>query len=100
MELEENQIASKELVGWDGADPVYALETKGGRAYVVEMRNGRLEECGIGPHMAVAKYIAKKLRKGIVWTGLAKADERIDPGSRLVAKYEQVTRLVRAAKGL
>lgn len=100
MELEPDQIGSKEHVGWLGEDPVYELVSKGGRAWVVSVHKGRVEPLGVGaPHTAIARSIAKRVRKDIKWNTLAKSHVGVDENSRVYARYEEATRLTRAAYG-
>ncbi len=95
MELDESQIASKEQVGWLGEDPVFEMETKGGRSYVLALRRGKLLTLGVGPHRGVALSIAGRVAKGIHWIKLEKSVLNVDEGGRVYAKWLEVTRRLR-----
>lgn len=99
MDIDENQIASKELVGWLDQDPVYEVEGKGGRSWIVALRKNRLVTLGVGPHIAVTRSIARKIGTRVRWTQLQKSDRPVDEGGRIFLKYLDVTERIRTEQG-
>jgi hypothetical protein len=84
------QVSYKKQVGkLDGAD-VYEVGLIGGLHLV--MKAGDKAPLGVGPHPAVARHIAKKKNKGIVFTELTKSED-LDPKlfQDVLPRYEQLT---------
>jgi len=102
MQLDANQIQGKpRRIGTrDGDKPVLALVTKGGFNMIVSPRGGQFETLGTGPHACVARHIAEKHDKSIVWNELAKS-EWLDPTHYewLVPRYEAITDKFRSLQG-
>lgn len=92
MNIEPSEIAYKRQVGHLNHNPVMEVGLMGGLHLIMTVRKGKVETLGVGPHRAVARHIAKKKEKDLVWTELAKADE---PTERefgfCVPQYEAMT---------
>lgn len=99
MDLRPEDIARKQVVGWLGGCPVYALETTGGYNMILVLRNGRLEPLAFGPHDGLVKGIAKKREPSLQFTQLEKSDDAVDHNSRIFQRYERLTGELRAQRG-
>lgn len=94
------QVSHKRQIGKLGSDPVWEIATIGGLHLVVAMRKGKAETLGIGPHRAVARFLAEKREPTLVIHELAKSDY-VDPKyfAHLVDDYGQLTLRLRKADG-
>lgn len=99
MNISPGQVASKKKVGWLNQTPVWAIETIGGLNLMVVVRGGKAEPLAVAPHRAVAKHLARKRCPQIQWAELTKAEDAVDPGSPLVARYAAATDHVRRGLG-
>lgn len=68
MKLTGPQIKSREIIGHLENRPVHMIESIGGLHLIVMMKNGNLETLGVGPHRAVAMFVAEKKEPDIVWS--------------------------------
>lgn len=100
MQIQPQEIDYKERIGeLDDGSPVMELGLKGGLHIVCSMRGPRIDYLGVGPHRAVARYLAKKRSPTMRITQLAKSDW-VDPATfqHMVPKYEAITNAFNAAR--
>ena len=90
MDVNTSQIKTEpKKVGTLDGDDVVEVMTKGGLCMIVsKTEGGKMKTLGVGPHRAVARYIAKE-REGakLHWTELSKSastdfDKRMLPDCR------------------
>mgnify|MGYP000904811848 CR=1 FL=1 len=100
MNLTREQLQYHKKVGKLNGRPVFEIATKGGFHMIVAPKGTGYETLGTGPHRAVARHIAEKTEKEILWTELSKSDW-VDPAdfADLIPKYEEVTRYIRSVQG-
>jgi len=68
MHIDKNQLDGSPIeVGKLRGKPVFKVKTKGGYHMVLTPKDGGFETLGVGPHIAVAKHIASKREKEILW---------------------------------
>jgi len=100
VQISPNEIDYKERIGElaDGS-PIMELGLKGGLHIVCSVRGSKIDYLGVGPHRAVARYLAKKRQPSIRLTALAKSDW-VDPSTfaHLVPQYEAITSIFNAAR--
>lgn len=100
MQIQPQEIDYKERIGeTDDGSPVMELGLKGGLHIVCSVRGPKIEYLGVGPHRAVARYLAKKRQPSIRLTSLAKSDW-VDPYTfqHLVPTYESITNAFNKAR--
>jgi hypothetical protein len=93
MQIQPQEIDYKERIGeTDDGNPVMELGLKGGLHIVCSVRGPKIDYLGVGPHRAVARYLAKKRQPTIRISALAKSDW-VEEATfmHLVPKYEAVT---------
>lgn len=98
-DLQESDIARRELIGWCRGAPVYAVETTGGFNLILVLRNGRLEPLSQGPHPGIAIGLAKKREPAIQLVQLAKADQGLDLDGPTARYYQALSDQLRARMG-
>jgi hypothetical protein len=94
MQIQPQEIEYKERIGHtEDGNPIMELGLKGGLHIVCSVRGPKIDYLGVGPHRAVARYLAKKRMPSITLTQLAKSDW-VDPASfsaTMLEKYESIT---------
>ena len=94
MQIQQQEIDYREKIGeTEDGNPVMELGLKGGLHIVCSVRGPKIDYLGVGPHRAVARYLAKKRQPSIRLTALAKSDW-VDPAcfsKDLIEKYTAVT---------
>lgn len=92
MDLKKEHISYKKVVGKLDGQSVFEIATTGGLHLIVSHKNNKPETVSVGPHAAVARYIAEKRNPEIQWTELSKADH-IEPVffQHLIPQYEELT---------
>jgi hypothetical protein len=93
MNVTTSQLKSEpKKVGTLDGDDVCEIQTKGGLVMIVaKSEGGKMKTLGVGPHVAVARYIAKE-REGakLNWTELSKsAKTQFDAG--ILPSYRSLT---------
>jgi hypothetical protein len=75
MDINTQQLKSDpKKVGELQGDDVMEVMTKGGLVMIVAKAEGkRMRTLGVGPHRAVARYIAHEREKDLRWTELSKS---------------------------
>lgn len=95
-----DQIVRREQVGTLDGDPVLAVSYIGGLHVVAAVRKNRTDTIAIGPHRAIAKFLAKKAKPSIVWTGLSKSDDYPYAAyAHLVPKWDAISTEARRRQG-
>lgn len=101
MDIRQQDIDYRKVIGTlDGTD-VLEVALKGGLHLVCQAKRGKLDFLGVGPHRAVARYMAKKRHSRIKLTDLAKGDY-VAPEHfmHLLPRWEAtLDRMVVASKG-
>ena len=102
MQISREHLAGKpQKIGTLDGDPVYEIVTTGGLNLVSVTRHGKVEMLGVGPHKAIARFLAQKKEPDLVYTSLTKADYvPVEEFPELIAKYEQLTDDFRRVQGL
>ena len=93
ISLDEKQLLGKpKKVGTLGGKPVMSFKTKGGLNLIATYKSAKPEILGVGPHAAIARHIAEKNAKDIIWSDLKKSSY-IDPShfQWLLPAYEKMT---------
>jgi hypothetical protein len=91
--IQPQEIDYREKIGeTEDGNPIMELGLKGGLHIVCSVRGPKIDYLGVGPHRAVARYLAKKRQPSIRLTSLAKSDW-VDPAcfQDIVPKYEEIT---------
>lgn len=98
MKVLPQEIASKTKIGTLKGKPVFEIALRGGYHIVCTPNGSKVDYLGVGPHRAVARFIAKKTAPDIVINQLAKADY-VSPEyfQHLVPQYETFTLLLNTA---
>lgn len=97
MNLDKNQLAGlPKKIGTLNGKPIFHVVTKGGFNMCLIAKAGGFETLSCGPHVAIARHIASKREKEIVWE-LAKGDYvPYEDYAFLLPKYEEITDRIRA----
>ncbi len=92
MQIQPQEIDYKEQIGTLDGHPVMEVGLKGGLHIVCSMRGPKIDYLGVGPHRAVARFLAKKRKPDLKITALSKSDW-VDPSTfqHLVPQYETLT---------
>lgn len=100
MQIPAEQVAYKKQIGKLGESPVWELGLKGGLHLVVAAHKGKTETLGVGPHRAVARHVAKKMKPDLNITELSKS-EYFAPEhyAHLLPAAEADTRALRRRQG-
>lgn len=98
MQIRPQEIDYKKDIGTLDGVPVIELGLKGGLHIVLTARGHKIDYLGVGPHRAVARFMAKKRRPDIQITELSKADD-VSPEhfQHLMPQYEAMLAQFRAA---
>jgi hypothetical protein len=92
MNITKEHIDYKRQIGTLDNRPVIELATTGGLHLVVVAKGDGVETLGAGPHRAVARHIAKKLRPDLKITALEKSDDLpLSSFAHMVPLWEQFT---------
>jgi hypothetical protein len=100
MQIQPQEIDYTEKIGTtEDGYPITEIGLKGGLHIVCSRRGPKIDYLGVGPHRAVARYLAKKRQPGIRLTALAKS-EWVDPSTfaHLVPQYEAITNAFNSAR--
>jgi len=89
MQIRPQEIDYKKDIGTLDGRPVIELGLKGGLHLVLTTHGPKIDYLGVGPHRAVARFMAKKRQPNILFTELSKADD-VAPEhfQHLVPQYE------------
>jgi hypothetical protein len=100
MQIQPQEIDYTTRIGQtEDGYPVHEIGLKGGLHIVCSKRGPKIDYLGVGPHRAVARYLAKKRQPGLKLTSLAKS-EWVDPATfqDMVPKWESITDAFRSAR--
>lgn len=76
MQLSRKHVAEQRKVGKKGGRDVYHVATTGGLHFFAAMKSGGdLETLSVGPHVAVARFIARRDHQDLELDEMAKAEE-------------------------
>jgi hypothetical protein len=75
MNVRPGEIADRRQIGALNGAPVFELRTTGGYHIVVAIKKDRVDQLGVGPRRAVARFIAKKANPELVINALAKSEQ-------------------------
>ncbi len=94
MELGREHIEYSKIIGTLDGNDVVEMATTGGLHLITVSKGGKPETLGLGPHRAIARFIARKKFPKIKISDLAKADH-IDEVFflHMVPEFEELTRL-------
>ncbi len=84
MNLRPGEIASRKQIGALNGAPVFELTTTGGYHIVVAIKKDKIDQLGVGPRRAVARFLARKANPELLINALAKS-EQLD-----IAEFEPV----------
>jgi len=84
MQVRPGEIASRRQIGNLNGAPVFELRTSGGYHVVVCVKKDKVDQLGVGPRRAVARFLAKKGNPELVISALDKS-EQLD-----IADFEHV----------
>lgn len=91
-----NDLASRKKIGrYEGAD-VYHLRTKGGYNIVAAAKREGTKVLGVGPHPAVARFLAEKSFPGLQITELAKSSWADLSRAEMAAALPEARRILAA----
>lgn len=100
MNIDKAQLAGDpKKIGSLKGKPIFQVVTKGGFHMILTPKAGGFETLGTGPHVAVARHIATKREKEIVWE--LKKGDYVEPEAFafILPKYEAMTNEIRALEG-
>ena len=91
-QIPATEIKYKKKVGTDGGDAVYEVATVGGLHMILAARPKGAETLGVGSHRAVARFLAQKKAKSLLWSELSKSED-VDPKffQHLLPHWEAIT---------
>lgn len=97
MQVRPEEIDYKKKIGHLGSLPVMELGLKGGYHIICSVDGPKIDYLGVGPHRAVARYMAKKRKPDIEITELSKSDW-VDPAlfQHQLPEYERLLDQMRA----
>lgn len=75
MQVRPGEIAHRKQIGALNGAPVFELRTSGGYHMVVCIKKDKIDQLGVGPRRAVARWIAKKGNPELVISALAKSEQ-------------------------
>ncbi len=78
MQIRPQEIDYKKKIGTLNGNNVMEIGLKGGYHIVCAVNGPKIDYLGVGPHRAVARYMAKKRKPDLQITELAKS-EQVDP---------------------
>jgi len=84
MVTRPGEISSRKQIGALNGAPVFELMTSGGYHIVVAIKKDKIDQLGVGPRRAVARFLARKANPELVINALAKS-EQLD-----IADFEHV----------
>lgn len=84
MQVRPGEIADRKQIGALNGAPVFEMVTSGGYHLIVAVKKDKIDQLGVGPRRAVARFLARKANPELVINALAKS-EQLD-----VADFEQV----------
>lgn len=91
MDIRPQEIEYKKNIGTVDGHPVIELGLKGGYHIVCALRGPHVDYLGVGPHRAVARYMAKKRNSHVQITEMSKSED-LDPSlfQSILPKWERV----------
>jgi len=91
MQIRPQEIDYKKDIGTLDGNPVIELGLKGGLHIVLTTNGPRIDYLGVGPHRAVARFMAKKRRPDIQISELSKSED-VSPEhfQHLMPQYESM----------
>lgn len=97
MKIPANQIVRDKRIGKDQGVDVHEMETKGGLCLIVK-HGKQTEILGVGPHRAIARFIAQRQHPSLNISSLEKSEDLpMELLKTFVAEYEEVTEQFRQA---
>jgi hypothetical protein len=100
LEIRPEHVAKIKVIGKHKGSKVIHLVTTGGfNVITIAKSQGKSETAGVGPHRAIALYIAKRNFPDIEYTELSKADfVPLQHYENLLPEYEALTQRFRSIK--
>ena len=91
MDIRPQEIETKKTIGTLDGHQVIELALKGGYHIVCALRGPKVDYLGVGPHRAVARFMARKRNAGLKITELSKSED-VDPSTfmDILPKYEKI----------
>lgn len=91
MDIRPQEIEYKKNIGTLDGHPVIELGLKGGYHIVCSLRGPHVDYLGVGPHRAVARFMAKKRNDRLKIDELSKSED-VDPiyFQKELPKYEVI----------
>jgi hypothetical protein len=91
MQIRAEEIEYKKNIGTLDGHPVMELGLKGGYHIVCAVNGPRIDYLGVGPHRAVARFMAKKRKPDLQIMELSKS-EQVDSAhfQHFLPQYEAV----------
>jgi hypothetical protein len=100
MQIRPQEIDYKKEIGTLDGHRVMEIGLKGGYHIVCSVNGTKIDYLGVGPHRAVARYMAKKRKPDLQITELAKS-EQVEPEhfQHQLPKFERIlAQLIEASK--
>ena len=89
MQIRPQEIDYRKDIGTLDGRPVIELGLKGGLHLVLTTNGPKIDYLGVGPHRAVARFMAKKRQPNIQFQELSKAEDApVSTFQHLVPQYE------------
>ncbi len=99
MQIRPQEIDYKKEIGTLNGSRVMEIGLKGGYHIVCSVNGAKIDYLGVGPHRAVARYMAKKRKPDMQITELSKSED-VDPEhfQHQLDKFERLLARLNAAK--
>ncbi len=100
MQIRPQEIDYKKEIGTLNGHRVMEIGLKGGYHIVCSVNGAKIDYLGVGPHRAVARYMAKKRKPDLHITELSKSED-VDPEhfEHQLPKFERIlAQLIAASK--
>jgi hypothetical protein len=102
MKIDQKQVGDRKQVGTVDGKALHLIVTKGGLHILVKEKDtkGEGEILGAGPHVAIARHLARARAPNLKWTDLNKSDPvEYVQFEKAIPHYEGVTSALRKLHG-
>jgi hypothetical protein len=75
MQVRPGELVGRKQIGALNGAPVFELLTSGGYYIVAAVKKDKIDQLGVGPRRAVARFLARKSNPELVINALAKSEQ-------------------------
>src|SRR5678815_6174089 len=91
MQIRPQEIDYKKEIGTLNGNRVMEIGLKGGYHIVCAVNGTKIDYLGVGPHRAVARYMAKKRNDSLKITELSKSEDApVESFQHVLPKFERM----------